>query len=218
MKRLVCVMTCLLTLVAMGYAATVPATIYDTITGDPTSGLAYVVFQPYYSGLAASFTTVADPFTLTGVDLVLGYKGTPQIPNANVAPSGLNIYLFTDSGTAPNSLFGTIGAISDSAISTTGVYSFTGLNLALANSTRYWVGVFPQAGGTTSGWGMTAPAPAGSLGEYSYDTADGVYANTRTALQMRISGDVQTPEPSTLLLAAFGIGAIGMWRRRSTAR
>jgi len=215
MKRLVCVMTCLLTLVAMGYAGTVPATIYDTITGDPTSGLAYVVYPGIYTGLAASFTSVADPFTITQVDLVLGYKGTPQIPNVS---GGLNIYLFTDSGTAPNAFAGNIGVISDSAITATGVYSFSGLNLALANSTRYWVGVFPQAGGTTSGWGMTAPAPAGSTGEYAYDSADGVYRNRTSALQMRISGDVQTPEPSTLLLAAFGIGAIGMWRRRSTAR
>jgi len=217
MKRLVCVMMCLLTLVAVGSAGIVQGSIYDTITGVPTSGVAYVAFPPYYTGLAASFTTVIDPFTLTEVDLVLGYKGAPQIPNAT---GGLNIYLFSDSGTAPNSFVATIGTIADSAIGTTGEYSFTGLNLALANATRYWVGVFPQTGGTTSGWGLTLPAPAGSLGEYAYDTADGVYANTSSALQMRIVGDVdvQTPEPSTLLLAAFGIGAIGMWRRRSTAR
>jgi hypothetical protein len=219
MKRLVCLLACLLALVAVGYAGTVPATIYDTITGDPTSGLAYVAYQPYYTGLAASFTTAAQAFTLTEVDLLLGYKGSaPQVPSAT---GGLNIYLFSDSGTAPSSLIGSIGSISDASVpSTPGVVSFSGLTFLLTSSTRYWIGAFPQAGGTSSGWGLTAPAPASATGEYLYDTADGAYRNRTSALQMKISGysPEAVPEPSTLLLAGLGVGALITWRRRSTAR
>jgi hypothetical protein len=98
------------------------------------------------------------------------------------------------------------------------VYSWSGLNVALSSSTRYWVGVFPQAGGTTSRWGLTAPAPVSAQGQYTYDTADGAYRNVNSALQMRIIGNETVPEPSTLLLAAFGMSALVMWRRRSTAR
>jgi hypothetical protein len=202
-------------LVAVGYAATVPATIYDTITGDPTSGLTPVSFSTFYNGLAASFSTVPQLFALTEVDLVLGPARLTEQP---AATSGLSVYLFSDSGTTPGSLVATIGSILDSAISGTGVYSFSGLNVALSSSTRYWVGVFPQAGGTTSRWGLTAPAPVSAQGQYTYDTADLAYRNVNSALQMRIIGNETVPEPSTLLLAAFGMSALVMWRRRSTAR
>jgi hypothetical protein len=214
MRRFVCMLTCVFMLVAVGYAGTVPATIYDTITGDPTSGLTPVTFSPYYNGLAASFSTIPQLFTLTEVDLVLG----PQLLTEQPAVAGgLNIFLFSDLGTVPNANLATIGSISDAAITGTGTYSWSGLNIALATSTRYWIGVFPT-GGTTSRWGLTAPAPVSAQGQYLYDTADGSLRNVSSALQMRIMGNETVPEPSTMFLAAFGMSALVMWRRRSAAR
>jgi hypothetical protein len=214
MKRLVCTLACLFVLAAVGYAGTVPVTIYDTITGAPNSGLAYVAYPGIYNGFAASFSTIPELFTFTELDLILG-------PKAGLQPAGggLNIYLFDDLATMPNNLVATIASVSDDSITGIAQYSFTGLNIPLAANSRYWIGVFPQYGSnTTSGWELTAPAPLSAQSQYTYDTADGVYQNSRSAPQMSISGLETVPEPSTLFLAAFGMSALVVWRRRSAAR
>ena len=219
MKKCLLVLSCWSALLPLAHAS--PITLFDTIDGVTSAGIAPNYQAGYYSSTFSSFSTLNSPFVLQNVALELG-------PGANDAGI-LDIYLYSDTGSLrPNLSTATLlGSISDSTLFTDGdaVYNFAA-DIGLQADTRYWIGVYDlgnEAVPSTSKWGYvtTLAGTIGAAGEYNYDPYDGTYGNTTVlygvaANQMTVTGD-DVPEPATSLLGALGLGALAFLRRRRSA-
>jgi len=161
-----------------------------------------------------SFSVFSTDFSLESVDVAL-------LATKPTDGGSLNLGLYTDSGTAPGTLVGSLGTIADASLgTTTSDYDFSLANpLALAPG-RYWVGI-SSVDDSSAAWSMAKDiSGAGVLNEYYGDTADGYYANNYSgypyAFRMDVAG-ADAPEPSTILLGAFGLALLAAYRRRAVA-
>ena len=224
MGRLFCLSICVPFLASLGQASiiTLPAgdvgavVLFDSITGDATLGAAKLgpPETVNYTGVYASFSTGTSLFDLQDVNLALNWRAQPTGQGATVT-----VDLFADNTLAPGSLLDVIATTTDATIYADGLgnYYFP-TNIALMPNTRYWIGVIP-GGPTTSAWEATAATSGtGVVSEYSYVTSAGAVSNAGGQVQMMELSGTNTPEPSTILLAALGFGAVVLFGRRSGFR
>jgi len=226
MRKLLCLSICLPVLVSLGHAGVVlplpagdvgPVTVFDSITGAAT--YAGVKLGPpetsNYTGLYSSFSTGTSFFDLQDVNLVLSPSGVQ--PSEQGAT--LSVDLFSDNSLTPGTELDTIGTTTDLTVYNDGlgVYNFTS-NIELNPNTRYWIEVVPS-GSTTSWWEATQnlSGTGGVASEYLYTTHATSNTTHGYAEMMELSG-LDTPEPSTILLAILGLGAVVLFGRRSAFR
>ena len=168
---------------------------------------------------AASFSTDGSSHTLADVILSL-----EQISSGG----HLTVGLYSDSGSqTPGSSLVTPGTIPDSSLSV-GSYSnqtVGGGNYALAANTRYWVvltgtsAVAPDAywnreQGWTNGVGLSGQYVAFTSSGGSWFSGPLNADHTPLVMQVDVDG-ASTPEPSTVLTALAGLGALAVFRYRS---
>ena len=150
------------------------------------------------------------------------------ISGDNTSTNSFAVSLLSDNGSnSPGSSITTLGTFSDGTLNgTPTVYDISGLSVALAATTRYWI----ELSGATStvAWGFAQDATGvGVSSEYdayyngmSYGVAPfKVTSNTDLSVGGPYQMQVTTvPEPGTfgLGLSALGIGMIEMARRRLT--
>jgi len=229
MRNFLLVTGCLLALVSLGQAS--PITLFDSIEGGsvPTAGLNALYFTPYYTEFYASFSTTSSPFVLQDVALLLGGASDDDgVLDVDISPDLNGAGESSEFASGPDtSTF--LGSISDATIFADGqgVYDLSGLGVALAANSTYWIGVNSLGNSDVPASAMWAyatdltNASADVPNEYAYDQSDGVFQNGPNdfAQQMTISGSegASTPEPAPFLLSALGIGSlIFLRRRRST--
>lgn len=178
----------------------------DPLSGD---GPQYASFSTgdAYSGL-----------TLSDVKLLLSHN--------NGTPDSFTVSLVSDNGSnSPGTSLATLGNFSDGSLnSSPTAFDVSGLSIALAANTRYWIEVSGSASNLSwsfakddTGVGITSEFSAYYNGG-GYTTAPFVVtANTDLSAGGPYQMQVTTvPEPGTLGLAlsALGVGMIGIARRR----
>ncbi len=167
----------------------------------------------------ASFSTgdASSGLTLSDVKLLLSHN--------NGTPDSFTVSLVSDNGSnSPGTLIATLGNFSDGTLnSSPTVYDVSGLSVALAANTRYWIEVSGSASNLS--WSFANDdTGVGILSEYSAYYSTGyttgtfvVTANTDLSAGGPYQMQVTTvPEPGmfSLALSALGLGVIGMARRR----
>ncbi len=201
-----------------------PTTFADSVRAtNPNNG------QADDGPLADSFSTGADPFTLTDV------KIRAQEQSRTPTVGGLvTVSLLSDSGTSPGSVLAVLGTFGDSDLSRS-VSTIIDLpqiaGIALDPDTRYWIelttdnnsragwnGVGNGLDSTTSAYG-TGPGQWGIGGEGEYFFVGGAEAEggyptdvfpngpgISVPYEMAVSGSV--PEPSTWAMMLLGFGGV----------
>ncbi len=169
----------------------------------------------------ASFSTggAFSGLTLSDVKLLLSH-------NSGTADS-FTVSLVADNGSnSPGTSIATLGNFADSTLqSSPTAYDVSGLSVALAANTRYWIEV--SGASSNLSWSFAQDdTGVGILSEYSAYYSTGyttgtfvVTANTDLSAGGPYQMQVTTvPEPGTfsLALSALGLGVIGMARRRLT--
>jgi len=149
--------------------------------------------------------------------LLLGKRRRSSPGNEANRRGSLNPASIRISGTAPGTLVGSLGTIADASLGPQRPTTiFPSLTLLLS-PLRYWVGI-SSVDDSSAAWSMAKDiSGAGVLNEYYGDTADGYYANNYSgypyAFRMDVAG-ADAPEPSTILLGAFGLALLAAYRRR----
>ena len=202
--KLTGVLTLLVCLFFMAGAAGATV-LYDNLDAIPTYSYPVAEYGPLFYD---SFSTGADGFNLTSVELLVAAAGTPT--------GSFSVGLYSDASTSPGSLLTTLGTVSDNVLtSTPSVETFNLTSpYSLAAGTRYWVGL--ASNDSTAGWMYSYESGVGVAGEYWGSTFDGVVANyvdgfSTGPFQMQVSGDVSgVPLPPSVLLLGSGlVGLIG---------
>jgi hypothetical protein len=183
-------------------------TIYDNLPpAVPSAGMDPIsTFGP----LADSFSNGA---AATLVDLKL-------LLNVDIPTDGGTVtvsLLSSDESTSPptpGSVIATLGTINDSSLSTSlSVVDISGLSVALAANTRYWIELSQPNG--SANWSFAGDASGvGTAGEFFFNQ-NGPFPNSEGPYQMQInvaSGTI--PEPSAVVLGMIGIGGLFILRRR----
>jgi len=191
-------------LLVLALSCTAGATIIFDNLAAPSNGVdAIVGFGP----LADSFSTGANPFSLTQIGLTLENVGVPT--------GSFTIELLADNNINPGNPIYTIATVQDSSLTNSlGTYLFDLPQAQLLDpNTRYWIGL-SSTDNSVANWSWTVDTSGiGVSGEY-FANVNGVFTNNNGAYQMQITGDV-VPEPGTLLTMGTGVvGLLGVLRRK----
>lgn len=178
------------------------------------------------AALATALSAQAVNFTLVSAGYYLPSAGNIGSPNSKVYTEDIEDIVFQDGGAAP------LGQVSYSvpigSLPRTGNGSFIGnypypapdrLNFALTISSFGAVGQNYQILGTwtaTSGTGKYLGVTGGGDFETTFDPLSGNGTDS-LASDSYFSGDIHTPTPEPATLAALGMGAVGLIRRRKRA-
>ena len=188
--------------------------IYDNTSQTPSGYDAAVTDGPLFN----SFSTGGTVTPLSDVKLYL------ESSNGS-SPKSFTVSLVSDNSNKPGTPVVLLATIADSTLSVSGsIIDVPFSSIALSTNTRYWIEV--DAGGVSSvKWGYSPNLNGtGINGEYWAYNPGGVLTVSQNSAQntpflMQVTTAVSpVPEPSTLSLAlsAFGIGVIGIARRRVT--
>lgn len=161
----------------------------------------------FYGPLGQSFSTGGTPITLTDVKVSLDTPFVSDDPTVS---------LFSDNNTSPGTLLSTLGSFTASPTAPT-VYDVSGLSVALAANTRYWIEV--SSTNTGIGWDYTFDTSGtGVSGQYYYYNG-GVSPNLPYLMEVQgVTGMTSVPEPPVLPLFALGFLAMVFFGRRRFAR
>jgi hypothetical protein len=121
-----------------------------------------------------------------------------------------------------------LGTILDSSLDITGTGpSLTTLTISptqiasVTSSTadnEYWIGLI-ASGSSSIEWNVTDPDDGpGLIGQSGYNNAVSVFDDSTGAYQMMASGNVPTPEPTTLAILGGGLAGLGYVRRRKAKK
>jgi hypothetical protein len=179
--------------------------LYDNLDATPNYPYPLATYGPFFYD---SFSTGADGFNLTSVELLVAAAGTPT--------GSFSVGLYRDASRSPGSLLMTLGTVSDDILTATPSVETFNLTTpySLAAGTRYWVGL--ASNDSDAAWIYSYESGVGLAGEYWSTTLDGVVPNYLGGLstgpfQMQVSGDVSGVPlpPSVLLLGSALVGLIG---------
>jgi hypothetical protein len=213
MKNFFVSLICLPAFFSLAHAS--PITVFDSLPGDNFYTGYTIANSPYYTSVAASFSILStDSLMLDDVEVTL-LASNPKDGGM------LNVGLYSDSSTSPNTLLDSLGTINDSSLTTSPAeYAIPVTPFSLASG-RYWI-VISSSDGSSAAWGMTdIMTGAGVSSGYFGDPYDGYVLNSNTgygapfnqvAFEMQVDG--LTPEPSTILFGAIGLAMLAAYRRR----
>lgn len=160
-----------------------------------------------------SFSNGASADTLVDVKLTL------QGNNTDGHSFSVDLYS-SNAGPVPGSLLANVGTLLDSALPGSGSSTFDfPVSIALAASTRYWIGL-STTNGSDASWelALSSVGDTGVSGQFIDDT--GIVGNTNfDAFAMQVSETALvtgTPEPATCVLGLSGLLAVAFLRRRQT--
>jgi hypothetical protein len=168
-----------------------------TIDADPIS-----TFGP----IADSFSTAEYGTTLNQVSLKL--SGTP-------GSGSVTVRLLSNAANTPGAVLGTIGTLSDSALSSTlANFTLTLTNpFSLTANTRYWIQLSSNNSSAAWAWSNVITGPG--VARESFANVNGVFQNAADApYQMQVT--TATPEPSTYAFMGLGLVGLAIWRKRRT--
>ncbi|QWF70473.1 VPLPA-CTERM sorting domain-containing protein [Methylomonas paludis] len=192
-------------------------TIYDSLSA--VSAGFNLVSNANFGPLADSFSTGANPFSLTDLQLAL--------TSNDASTSGtVTVSLFSDSDASLGSLLATLGTISDTSLS---AYTPTTVDFAqstpiqLAANTRYWIEV-SATDDSSAGWSYTTDTTGTGVATEFNANSFQVYANAgdpaqnliNDPYQLQISGVTAVPLPGAAWFFATAVGALSALRRRHT--
>ena len=213
MKRLLAIVICLPVFLGLAHAS--PITLFDSIDGSTNFALNGIVKTTgtTYTGLYASFSTLASAFALQTVELALADKVAPTT-------GGFTVNLVADSSTTPGGLLDVIATEPDTFLTTSLTdYTFA-TNIALAPNTRYWIEVLANpTNSSVGGWELTQTLTGPEVStEYFGQNSGFVDPNSTAgfAFEMNLDG-VNTPEPSTIFLGLIGLAILAAHRLRVRA-
>jgi hypothetical protein len=155
-----------------------------------------------------SFTAGAGE-QITGLQLILSGDDTSL--------GVIDVGLYADDSTTPGELMAVLGSVDDSALSNMpAVYDITLTAYPLLNDdTLYWVGL---SGTTTGDWYYDYDASGIGVADEFFANQIGVFSNDDDPYQMSVTEGVSvTPEPSSSILIAVGIGVLALFRRRAAS-
>ena len=213
MKKFFVSLICLPAFFSLAHAS--PITVFDSLPGDNVYTGYTISNLPYYTSVAASFSTLAvGSLMLDNVEVTL----LASKPNDG---GMLTVGLYADSSTSPGALLDSLGTINDSSLTTSPAdYAFPVTPFPLASG-RYWI-VISSSNGSSAAWSMTdIMTGVGVSSGYFGDPYDKYVPNSNTgygdpfnqvAFEMQVDGF--TPEPSTILLGAIGLAMLAAYRRR----
>jgi hypothetical protein len=161
-----------------------------------------------FGPLADSFSTGADPISLTDIKLLL--RGDSS------GAGSLTVSVLGDGGGSPGAALATVGTLADSALSSTAsVYDFQlSAPLDLSANTRYWLQVAATDDSGASWFYSSDTTGVGVAGEF-YANAFNVYGNaSNSPYQAQVSGVTAVPLPGAAWLFASALGGLGALRRR----
>jgi hypothetical protein len=167
-----------------------------------------------YGPLAISFSTGANAGSLGSVAAVL--KSDSADLNG-----ALDLVLLADAGNAPGAAIATLATLPVTSIGTDAfsLYGFGTLaSTALAADTTYWIELVAD-GGAAVEWSWSDDlSGTGVAGQSSYSQEFGVLANSDGGPYQAAITVSSVPEPTSALLLALGLGAVGVAGRRSARR
>lgn len=223
----------LFTLLISGCLALCSAgTVYDNLAYDSGNGdwiqTCVVIGSTCDTGtwgpLYNSFTS--SPTASTVNDLVVALSLNPV--NENTSLGSASVDLFADSGSnTPGTLITNIGTVTDAQLQTfypglPAQIDFSGLSLALGAGTQYWIGLSMVGSTATSmiwEWANN-DSGVGTQNEY-FSNGTGTFPSSAGPYIMKLSDDYTppgVPEPAAGLLVGGALLALGLGRRRKTAK
>jgi hypothetical protein len=166
-------------------------------------------------GLISQVNPIGDSFStgdvavdLTDFGAVLSLQGT--------ATGSTTFSLYSDNSETPGTLIATVGTITDTSLTSSSAdYLFSGLDIALAADTRYWI--LATATGNAAWWSAADGSGTGTSNEFL--AANQIFPDGDGPLNMSVIGETEsgseTPEPGTLALTGAGLAFAVAWRARS---
>ena len=210
MKKFFVSLVCLPAFFSLAHAS--PVTAFDSLPGDNYYTGYTISNLPYYTSVAASFSTLNADLDNVEVNLLASNPNDGGM---------LSVGVYADSSTSPGALLDSLGTIKDSSLTTSPAdYAIPVPPFPLASG-RYWI-VISSSDGSSAAWNMTdITTGTGVSSEYFGDPFDGYVLNSSTgygapfnqvAFEMQVDGF--TPEPSTILFGAIGLAMLAAYRRR----
>ncbi|QWF70471.1 VPLPA-CTERM sorting domain-containing protein [Methylomonas paludis] len=195
-------------------------TIYDSLSAVSAVSAGFnLVSNANFGPLADSFSTGANPFSLTDVQLAL-------TSNDSSTSGTVTVSLVSDNNASLGSILATLGTISDTSLSayTPATVDFAqSTPIQLAANTRYWIEV-SATDDSSAGWSYTADTTGTGVATEFNANSFQVYANAgdpalaliNNPYQLQISGVTAVPLPGAAWFFAIAIGALSALRRRHT--
>jgi hypothetical protein len=186
--------------------------VYDN-TGASTNGSDSVQdFGPLYDSFTSTVTGA-----LSDVQLLLS--------GDNTSLGSVNLGLYADSLASPAALIANLDTLPDSSLgSPLALFNFSlTAQPPLTAGTRYWIGL---SGATSADWGWSDDISGIGVGSEFVSNASGTYANDSSGpyqMSVTVSPIESSPEPSSGILLAVGVGLLGLpagrnWMARLSTR
>ena len=207
---------------AVSFASPPPAAAFVELYRNDTAN-----FPGQRSDHVAVTGPLYDSFS-TGSSSVDMVGGLISLSNGGVHTGSFTINLYADSSTSPGAFLATFGTFNDDVFGTATGFDLLGVSapptLALAASTRYWIGLL-DAGQSNIAWSHAPHASGtGVAGEFWANSPGGVLtvnanSDAATPFQMIIDGTtISVPEPSAWAMMLLGFAGLGFLNYRRTQR
>jgi hypothetical protein len=203
------------------------ANIYNNLADDPGIGdwVANCVPQGN-SCQAGSWGPIYNSFSTTATSSAITDVAVTLTTDGDIPPGAFSVGIYADSGSnTPGSLVAngllTPPVVGDpDAVIGAGptTLDFSGLNVAVSASSRYWIGIAQVGGGTSAIWDYDFnPNPPD---EYISNGTGTFPTSSETPYIMSVSDQYtpgpppSTPEPAAVLLVGGALMALGLVRRK----